>query len=42
MGLIAQGKMKPVIDTVLPLRDAAEGVRLLQEREVFGKVVVTP
>jgi len=42
MGLIAQGKMKPVIDKVLPLKDAAEGVRLIQEREVFGKVVVTP
>jgi NADPH:quinone reductase-like Zn-dependent oxidoreductase len=42
MGLIAQGKLKPVIDRVLPLKDAAEGVRLIQEREVFGKVVVTP
>ena len=42
MGLIAQGKMKPVIDKVLPLEDAAEGVRLIQDREVFGKVVVTP
>ena len=42
MGLIAQGKLKPVIDKVLPLEDAAEGVRLIQEREVFGKVVVTP
>jgi alcohol dehydrogenase len=42
MGLIAQGRMKPVIDTVLPLKDAAEGVRLIQDREVFGKIVVTP
>ena len=42
MGLIAQGKMKPVIDKVLPLEKAAEGVRLIQDREVFGKVVVTP
>jgi len=42
MGLIAQGKMTPVIDKVLPLKDAAEGVRLIQEREVFGKVIVTP
>jgi alcohol dehydrogenase len=42
MGLIAQGKLKPVIDKVLPLKDAAEGVRLIQDREVFGKVVVTP
>jgi alcohol dehydrogenase len=42
MGLIAQGKMKPVIDKVLPLEEAAEGVRMIQEREVFGKVIVTP
>jgi alcohol dehydrogenase len=42
MGLIAQGKLKPVIDKVLPLKDAAEGVRLIQDREVFGKVVVVP
>ena len=42
MGLIAQGKMKPVIDKVLPLQEAAEGVRLIQEREVFGKVIVVP
>src|SRR5262245_27423253 len=42
MGLIAQGKLKPVIDRVLPLEGAAEGVRLIEEREVFGKVVVTP
>jgi NADPH:quinone reductase-like Zn-dependent oxidoreductase len=42
MGLIAGGKMKPVIDKVLPLDKAAEGLRLIETREVFGKVVVTP
>ena len=42
MALIADGKMKPVIDKVLPLEEAAEGLRLIQDREVFGKVVVTP
>jgi len=42
MGLIQQGKMKPVIDAVLPLERAAEGLRLIENREVFGKVVVTP
>jgi len=40
--LIAQGKMKPVIDKVLPLEQAAEGLRLIQDREVIGKVIVTP
>ncbi|HEY7655865.1 MAG TPA: zinc-binding dehydrogenase [Burkholderiales bacterium] len=42
MGLIAAGKMKPVIDKVLPLERAVEGLRLIESREVFGKVVVTP
>lgn len=42
MDLIQQGKMKPVIDEVLPLERAAEGLRLIESREVFGKVVVTP
>ncbi len=42
MDLIQQGKMKPVIDKVLPLDQASEGLRLIQDREVIGKVVVTP
>ncbi len=42
MELIEKGEMKPVIDEVLPLERAAEGLRLIENREVFGKVVVTP
>ena len=42
MTLIQQGKMKPVIDKVLPLEQAAEGLRLIQDRKVIGKVVVKP
>jgi NADPH:quinone reductase-like Zn-dependent oxidoreductase len=42
MELIQQGRMKPVIDKVLPLDQAREGLRLIQDREVIGKVVVTP
>ncbi len=42
MRLIADGKMRPVIDKVLPLDQAREGLRLIQDREVIGKVVVTP
>jgi NADPH:quinone reductase-like Zn-dependent oxidoreductase len=42
MKLIAAGKMRPVIDTVLPLGEAREGLRLIQDREVIGKVVVAP
>jgi NADPH:quinone reductase-like Zn-dependent oxidoreductase len=42
MALIHEGKMKPVIDKVLPLDAAREGLRLIQDREVIGKVVVAP
>ena len=36
------GRMRPVIDKVLPLEDIREAERLLEQREVFGKIVVTP
>jgi NADPH:quinone reductase-like Zn-dependent oxidoreductase len=42
MRLIAAGQIKPVIDKVLPLEEAREGLRLIRDREVIGKVVVTP
>ena len=42
MDLIQAGKMKPVIDKVLPLEEAREGLRLIRDREVMGKVVVAP
>jgi NADPH:quinone reductase-like Zn-dependent oxidoreductase len=40
--MTARGEIDPVIDRVLPLPDTAEGERLLEERLVFGKVVITP
>ena len=40
--LVASGRLYPVIDRVLPLEQAAEGERLLEDREVFGKVVLRP
>lgn len=42
MKLISEGRLKPVIDTVLPLEKTAEGVRMLKDREVIGKIVITP
>ncbi len=42
MELIGAGKIKPVIDKVLSLEEAREGLRLIQDREVIGKVVVKP
>ena len=38
--LIASKRLNPVIDSILPLEECAEGERLLEDREVFGKVVI--
>lgn len=42
MEMISKGEIKPVIDKVLPLEEAREGLRLIQDRKVLGKVVITP
>jgi alcohol dehydrogenase len=42
LALISAGKLEPVIDRVLPLDEAREGLRLIEEREVIGKVIVEP
>jgi alcohol dehydrogenase len=42
MDMIAHGKMRPLIEKTLPLDAAAEGLRLIRDREVIGKVVVAP
>ncbi|MEQ8675372.1 MAG: zinc-binding dehydrogenase [Aggregatilineales bacterium] len=39
---VRNGDIVPVIDSVLPLEETAEGHRLLEDREVFGKVIITP
>jgi NADPH:quinone reductase-like Zn-dependent oxidoreductase len=40
MPLIASGRLKPVVDRVLPLADAAEAHRHMAARRHFGKVVL--
>ena len=42
MDLIAQGRLVPEIDKVLPLEETAEAERLLEDREVVGKVLIKP
>jgi NADPH:quinone reductase-like Zn-dependent oxidoreductase len=37
---VRAGKLRPVVDRVLPLASAAEAHRLLEERKAFGKVVL--
>jgi len=39
---IRAGQLTPVIDRELPLEEVNEAFRLLEDREVFGKVVVRP
>jgi NADPH:quinone reductase-like Zn-dependent oxidoreductase len=38
---VASGAIPPVIHATLPLERAAEGLRILDDRAVFGKVVLT-
>ncbi len=40
MNLIWQGRLKPVVDRVLPLEEAREAYRVLKAGEQFGKVVL--
>jgi alcohol dehydrogenase len=42
LDLVARGALRPVIDRVLPLDEAREALRLIEDREVFGKVIVAP
>ena len=40
--MVANEQITPLIDRVLPLEQAAEGLRLIRDREVLGKVIVKP
>jgi NADPH:quinone reductase-like Zn-dependent oxidoreductase len=42
MGLVAEGKLKPVIHQSFPLAEAAAAHRAVESREIFGKVVLLP
>ncbi|RYF57250.1 MAG: zinc-binding dehydrogenase [Comamonadaceae bacterium] len=42
MDMIQAGDFKPVIDKVLPLEQAADGLKAIRDREVMGKIIVTP
>jgi alcohol dehydrogenase len=40
--LVQEGKLKVLVDKVFPLSEAREALRVIEDREVFGKVVVSP
>jgi len=41
MKCLFRGQLKPVIDRVLPLPEARKGHELIEQRAVFGKIVLT-
>jgi NADPH:quinone reductase-like Zn-dependent oxidoreductase len=38
---VEEGKLKPVVDRVLPLEKAAEAQQIVESRQQFGKIVLT-
>ena len=42
MGLVFEGRLEPVIHSVMPLEDASKAHELLEAGEVFGKLVLVP
>jgi NADPH:quinone reductase-like Zn-dependent oxidoreductase len=42
LALVEQGKLKPVLDRVLPLAEAGAAQKLLEDRAQFGKIVLNP
>ncbi len=42
VGLVADGKLRPVVHEVLPLAQAADAHRVLEERRQYGKLILTP
>ncbi len=42
LDMVQAGHIKPVVHKVLPMRDAGEGQRLVEEDEAQGKIVLVP
>ena len=40
--LLWSGKLKPIIDRVMPLSDGIEAYRMMENGDQFGKIVLTP
>ncbi len=40
--LVEEGRLKPVLDQILPLAEAAKAHKLMEERAQFGKIVLVP
>jgi alcohol dehydrogenase len=42
LGMCRDGRLTPVIDRTLPLSQGREAFRVIEDREVFGKLIVSP
>jgi alcohol dehydrogenase len=42
LDMVAAGKLQAVIDETFPLERAADALKRLEDRQVFGKLIVTP
>ena len=42
MGYIAEGRMEPLISERLPLERTRDGVKMLEDRSVVGKIIIEP
>jgi len=42
LDLVGKGELKTIVDREFSLRDVNEAFRLLEDRAVFGKVIVKP
>ncbi|MBS0220779.1 MAG: zinc-binding dehydrogenase [Proteobacteria bacterium] len=42
LDMLARGRLDPPIDRVVPLTEGIEAVRALEDRKVFGKIIVKP
>jgi alcohol dehydrogenase len=42
MQMVADGKLKPLVDTEVPLEDIRQAFERMESRGHFGKIVVVP
>jgi D-arabinose 1-dehydrogenase-like Zn-dependent alcohol dehydrogenase len=42
MGLVFNGRLRPIIDSITPLKDGLTSLQRLQQGDVIGKLILTP
>jgi NADPH:quinone reductase-like Zn-dependent oxidoreductase len=41
VGLVNEGKLRPIVDRTLPIEKLGEALTLIEDRKLFGKIVLT-